>query len=92
MPLPLDEFRCKLINKILFATSQKEVIRYCEAAIKGLEHHQVNGHIMARFADKMISELDQFNPMNKNAQQWSNILMAKNQFNDIKQKINTLAD
>ena len=84
MPLSLDEYRCKLINKILFAASQEEVKRYCDAAMKGLELHNVNGHIVIRFIDKIISELELFNPMNKNAQQWSNIQLARIQFNRIR--------
>ena len=79
---------CKLITKILFAGSQEEVKRFCDASMKGLEHHKVNEHIIARFVNKMISEIEQFNPMNKDAQQWSNIQMAKIQFNRIKQRIN----
>lgn len=89
MSLSLDEYRCKLINKILFADSQQEVARYCDAAMNGLEHHKVNGHIVARFVEKVISELELFDPMNKDAQQWSNIQMARILFNRIKQKINT---
>jgi len=86
MPLSLDEYRCKLINKILFASSQEEVKRFCDAAIKGLEQNKVNGHIVGRFVDEMISELKLFNPMNKDAQQWSNIQMARIHFNRIKQR------
>lgn len=88
MLLSLDEYRCKLINKILFAGSQNEVKRFCDTAIKDLEQHKVNGHIVVRFVDKMIRELEQFNPMKKDAQQWSNIQMARIQFNRIKQQIN----
>ncbi|MBK5272128.1 MAG: hypothetical protein JJE22_14055 [Bacteroidia bacterium] len=87
MPLSLDEFRCKLINKILFAGSQNEVKRFCNAVMSALEHHKVNGHIIVRFVDKVISELELFNPMQKDAQQWSNIQMAKIQFNRIKKQI-----
>ena len=92
MPLSLDEYRCKLLNKILYAVSQDEVKRFCDAAIKGLEDPKLNGHIAARFIENMISELEQFNPMDKDAQQWSNILMAKIQFNRIKQRINATAN
>lgn len=92
MPLSLDEYRCKLINKILFAGSQEEVKRFCDTAMKSLEHHKVNGHLIGRFADRTISELEQFNPMKKDAQQWSNIQMARIQFNRIKQQINVTVD
>ena len=87
MPLSLDEYRCKLINKILFAASQEEVRRYCDAAMKGLEQQNVNGHIVIRFIYKIISELELFNPMNKNAQQWSNIRVARIQFNRIRNEL-----
>ena len=77
MSLSLDEYRCKLITKIVFAESQEEVKRFCNAAMKGLEDYQVNPHIVVRFVDKTIGELESFNPMDKEAQQWMNIGMAK---------------
>ena len=92
MLLSLDEYRSKLIKKILFASSQEEVRRFCDAAMKGLEQHEVSGHIMARFADMIISELHQFNPMNKDAQQWSNIRMARIHFNRFKLRISATAN
>ena len=92
MPLSLDEYRCKLINKILFAGSQEEVKRFCNAAMKGPVHNKVNGHIITRLVDKTISELEQFNPMKKDAQQWSNIRMARIQFNRFKQQISVTAN
>lgn len=92
MPLSLDEYRYKLINKILFAGSQEEVKRFCDVAMKGLEHHKVNGHIIARFVNKVINDLEQFNPMEKDAQQWSNIQMARIQFNRIKQQLSATAN
>ncbi len=76
MALQLNEYRTKLIDKILFARSQEEVKRYIDAALKALIQNQVNGHIIARFIEKILSELESFNPMNKDAQQWSNIKMA----------------
>ncbi len=88
----LDEYRCKLINKILFSNSQEEVKRFCDAAMKALEHHKLNGYIIPRFVEKIISELEQFNPMDKDAQQWSNIQMAKIQFNRFKYQISTPAN
>lgn len=87
MSLKLHEFRYKLINKILFATSQKEVMVFCNASLKGLEQHAVNPYIVVRFVDKVISELESFNPIDKDAQQWSNIRMAKIQFKRIKQQL-----
>jgi len=84
MAITLNEYTAKLINKILFATSQEEVEQFINADMKALEQNKVNGHIIARFLDKIIGELCLFNPMNKDAQQWSNITTAKVLFNRIK--------
>ena len=73
MSLSLGEYRTKLINKILFAASQEEVKRFIDAAIKALDQNKVHGHIISRFIEKIISDLGLFNPMKKEAQQWSNI-------------------
>ena len=91
MALRLDEYRTKLIDKILFARSQDEVKRFIDTAIKALDQYNVNGHLIVRFVDKMYSQLDLFNPLNKDAQQWSNISMAKSNFNRIKLQLNKVA-
>jgi hypothetical protein len=91
MSLSLDEYRCKVINEILFAGSREEVKRFCGAAIKGLEEHKVHGHFILRFIDKVISELEKFSPMNKDAQQWSNITMARIYFNRVKHQLNAIS-
>lgn len=88
MSLSLDEYRTKLINKILFAASQEEVKRFIDAAIKALEQGKVNGHIISRFIEKIISDFELFNPMEKEAQQWSNIKFARILFNRIKKDLN----
>lgn len=87
MSLSLPEYRLKLIAKIMSASSQEEVKRYIDAAIKSLEQNQVNGHVIVRFIDKMSDELEAFSPMNKNAQQWSNIKMSLICFNRVKRKL-----
>jgi len=87
MSLSLDEYRTKLINKILLASSQEEVKRFIETALKALEQNKVNGHIIIRFVEKISSDLGLFNPMKKDAQQWSNIKMAKILFNRIKDQM-----
>ena len=91
MPLPLNEYRCKLINTILLAGSQEEVARFCDIALKGLDHNNVFGHVTSGFVEKIINDLEQFNPMDKDAQQWSNIRMARIIFRRIKQGTNTPA-
>ena len=86
MSTTIDDYRCKLIDKILFAGSDEDVMRYADAAMKGLEQHKVNGHIIFRFVTKMIGELENYCPMEEHAQQWSNVKVARNYFNQIKQK------
>lgn len=88
MSISLDEYRSKLINHILYAKSQDEVMSFIDAAIKALEQSSVHGHIISRFVDKILSELGEFSPMNKHAQHWSNIKIAMILFNRIKKNLN----
>ena len=90
MALSLDDYRIKLINKILFAASQEEVKRYVDTAIKALQQRKVNGHIIARFVDKIISELDLFIPVKNTDQSCRNIIIAKLLFSGIKKQISSM--
>jgi hypothetical protein len=83
MSIPITEYRCILINKILFSTSQEEVKRCIDAAMRDLLQHKVNGHLVTRFTERMSKDLAEFSPMDHSAQQWSNIKMARIQFNQI---------
>jgi hypothetical protein len=76
----LEDYRIKLINKIMFAASQEDVKRFIDTAMNALEN-RVHGHIISRFNEKIMSDLEMFNPMKKEAQQWSNIKFAKIIFN-----------
>jgi hypothetical protein len=88
MALSLDEYKSKLISKIHSAASQDEVRRYIDGAMKSLQLNKVNGHIVSRFVDKLIGELNSFSPITKEAQQWSNIQMARILLNRIKHELN----
>ena len=81
MAISLNEYKTKLIDSILSSSSQAEVQKFSDAAIKALKQSKLEEDIVVRFIDRMIIELDLFDPMNKNAQQWSNISMAKIIFN-----------
>ena len=87
MPLSLEEYRTKLINRILAATSKEEVSRYIATAMKALEKHKLNGHLISRFVDKISVELDLFNPLKNDSQQWSNIKIARIHFFRIKKEL-----
>ena len=84
MPATIDGYRCKLINKILFAASQDEVQRFIDAALRGLKEHKVHDHIINRFLDKTIASLEDFNAFDCSSNQWANIHMSKIVFNRIK--------
>ena len=84
MSITIDDYRSKLINKILFSGSPDEVRRFINVAMKSLEEHKVNGYIIVRFVDKMILDLEQFDPENKNEEQRNNIKMARTVFSQIK--------
>ena len=59
--------------------------KFClAAALKGLHQHKVNGHLIARFVEKTCQNLNEFTPMLLDAQQWSNIRIARIQFNQLK--------
>lgn len=77
MPESIDDYRCKLINKLLFAEPQHEIQTCIYAAIKELKEHKVHNYIIKRFLDKTIQSLQDFNPGDYDSQQWTNIKMSK---------------
>jgi len=77
MSLPLDAYRIKLVNKILNACSGENAQRFVDTALKTLERRKVNGYIIARFIDKVINQLELYNPLVTDPYQWNNVLSAK---------------
>ena len=77
MSLLLDEYRVKLINNILLAGSQEDVKRIIDAAVKLLDQNRLEGATNDGFIRMIINDLELFNPLKEDAQQWSNIQMAK---------------
>ena len=84
MSLLLDEQRVKLINKILFAGSQEDVKQVIDAAVKLLNQNRLNSEIIDGYFNLIISDLELFSPLKKDAQQWSNIQMARIYFHRLK--------
>lgn len=68
----LDDYRCKLISKILQASTTDHVTRYFNAAIKSLKEHKVNGYVQKRFLDKIELELDSIRPDELSTQEMNN--------------------
>ena len=83
MTVLLDEYKTKLITKILFAASQQEVERFVDSAMKSLEQNTVSVGTASGFVEKMSNDLALFDPLKNDAQQWSNIKMAMILFNRI---------
>ena len=77
MQQSLDEYRCKLMNKILFAANEEQVNRFIQAGIKGLILHRINGHIISRFIDKMLHHLADFTSCNPGCRQSINVKTAQ---------------
>jgi hypothetical protein len=86
MASTLDDYRRKLINKILLSASPEEVRRFGNTAIRSLADHKVHGYIILRFIDKTIHDLQEFNLLNKEEQQWPNIAMAIDHFTQLRKK------
>ena len=91
MPASLDDFRNKLIRHILDAATLAEVNTLVCNALKELERNAVNGHIVVRFADKLLSQLEHFTPKKNEPRQWSNINIARVLVNRIKEEIKSPA-
>jgi len=87
MPSSLHEARAAIINDILFAASQTEVIRIIETALKALSKKNIEESEVEHFIQDTITELNLFSPINKDALQWSNINMGRIYLNRIKNKI-----
>jgi hypothetical protein len=86
MPRTLDDYRRKLMDKILFSSSSHDVRRYSDTAIRSLNEHRVHGYIIIRFIDKTIRDLEEFIPMCIDEKQQSNIRAAVDHFRQLRKK------
>jgi hypothetical protein len=77
MPLTLNEYSRELVNKMLLAGSQAEVKRFIDTGLQELGTPGINGYFIIKFLDRVIEDLNEFSPMNCEAQQWANIKLAR---------------
>ncbi len=77
MPHTFSHFHSQLITRILVATSQEEVMSIIDATMKEVEQQENEILVPFYFAGKIITELELYSPMKKDAQQWSNIQAAR---------------
>jgi len=84
MPILLNDPDTILINKIMVAESQQEVKLYIDTLLEKMEQNKEATGNVARFLDTTIHHLENLNPMDKDAMQWSNINMARIHLQHIK--------
>jgi hypothetical protein len=80
----LDDYRHNLVDKILHSGSYEEVKRYLLTAIYSLEKHKVNGHLVERFIEKTLGQLEGLSLLNMDAKSLMNVRFAKMQLENIK--------
>ncbi len=77
MPHSFDAYSTNLVNDILWASSQEEVndlVAATMVVIEQKENDQLKRNVLVV---RLKEELSLFNPFNKDAQQWSNIKLAR---------------
>lgn len=91
MPHTFSHFHSQLINRILVAASQEEVMSIIDETLKEVELQEKEILVPFYFAGKIITELELYSPMKKDAQQWSNIQMARVHLHRIRSIMNETA-
>jgi hypothetical protein len=82
----LDEYKCKLVGKILLATSNEQIKRFLLTAIRSLEKNNVHGHIVNRFIDKAVLQLDELKNPEADIRTLMNIKFASSQLALLKRR------
>ena len=80
----LDNYRCKLIEKILHATNYEQIKRFILIALRSLDRHKINGHLINRFIDKTTTQFDDTPKSSINVRTEANIKFAKLQLTNLK--------
>jgi hypothetical protein len=80
----LDDYRHKLVDKIIHANSLEEVKRYLLTALGSLNKHDVNEHLVSRFIDKSINQLNGLTLLNVDIKTKLNARYGKAQLEIIK--------
>jgi len=77
MPHTFDAYSTNLVNDILWASSQEEVNDLIAATMLVIEQKETDLLKRVALVERLKDELSLFNPFNKDAQQWSNITLAR---------------
>ena len=86
MARTLDEYRHKLIDKILLAESSRDVLRFSDTALRSLNEHNVHSYIIVRFIDKTLMNLEEVSALRIGEKQQSNIKSAIDHFIHVRRK------
>ena len=86
MARTLDEYRHKLIDKILLAESSRDVLRFSDTALRSLNEHDVHSYIIVRFIDKTLMNLEEVSALRIGEKQQSNIKSAIDHFIHVRRK------
>ena len=86
MARTLDEYRHKLIDKILLAESSRDVLRFSDTALRSLNEHKVHSYIIVRFIDKTLMNLEEVSSLRIGEKQHSNIKSAIDHFVHVRRK------
>lgn len=77
MPHTFDAYSTNLVNDILWASLQEEVNDLIAATMIVIEQKETDLLKRVALVERLKDELSLFNPFNKDAQQWSNITLAR---------------
>lgn len=88
--LPLLVADQQLMNKILLAGSQDEVMHIVDEAMTAIESSEADSQVTSGMIEQIMNDLEVRNPLKIDAQQWSNIKMAMILFNRIRNRLNSV--
>lgn len=88
IPMPLLVADQHLMNKILLAGSQDEVMHIVDEAMTAIVSSEADSQVISGMIEQIMNDLEVRNPMKIDAQQWSNIKMAMILFNRIRNRLN----
>ena len=82
----LDDYRHKLVEKILAADSYEQIKRFLLTAVKSMKEHDVHAHLISRFIDKTLNQLHGISLPGEDIRRELNVKYAKSQLELIKQR------
>ena len=80
----IDDYRHKLVQNILQAESPEEIKWMLLSSIEDLKDHQINGHLISRFIEKSINQLNGLSLLDTDIKVSINSKFAKAQLELIK--------